>query len=91
MAFRENNAATKPLTVTLHGEDGRNVSGVPLTFLAADSGLLKNILQFHASTSRGENSDNSDNCQDLKKIPEVEKAVSNQRLEVRLKSFRGLQ
>ena len=46
------NAATKPLTVTLHGEDGRNVSGVPLTFLAADSGLLKNILLTHVDEEK---------------------------------------
>ena len=46
------NAATKPLTVTLHGEDGRNVSGVPLAFLAADSGLLKNILLTHVDEEK---------------------------------------
>ena len=46
------NAATKPLTVTLHGEDGRNVSGVPLAFLAADSILLKDILLTHGNEEK---------------------------------------
>ena len=46
------NAASKPLTVTLHGEDGRNVPGVPLAFIAADSGLLKDILLTHVDEEK---------------------------------------
>ncbi len=38
------NEASNPVTVTLHGGDGRNVSGIPLTFLAADSKFVKGIL-----------------------------------------------
>ena len=34
------------VTVTLHGEDG-NVSGVPLSFLAADSRLVRAMLLTH--------------------------------------------
>ena len=34
------------VTVTLHGEDGQ-VSGVPLSFLAADSSLVRAILLTH--------------------------------------------
>ena len=35
-----------PVTVTLHGEDG-HVSGVPLSFLAADSRLVRAMLLTH--------------------------------------------
>ena len=35
-----------PVTVTLHGEDG-HVSGVPLSFLAADSRLVRAMLLSH--------------------------------------------
>ena len=35
-----------PVTVTLHGEDGC-VSGVPLSFLAADSSLVRAMLLTH--------------------------------------------
>ena len=35
-----------PVTVTLHGEDGK-VSGVPLSFLAADSRLVRAMLLTH--------------------------------------------
>ena len=35
-----------PVTVTLHGEDG-HVSGVPLSFLAADSSLVRAMLLTH--------------------------------------------
>ena len=35
-----------PVTVTLHGEDGL-VSGVPLSFLAADSSLVRAMLLTH--------------------------------------------
>ena len=35
-----------PVTVTLHGEDGL-VSGVPLSFLAADSRLVRAMLLTH--------------------------------------------
>ena len=41
------NEANNPVTVTLHGEDGRNVSGVPLTFIAADSSLVRAMLLEH--------------------------------------------
>ena len=41
------NEASNPVTVTLHGEDGFNVSGVPLTFLVADSKFVKDILLVH--------------------------------------------
>ena len=36
-----------PVTVTLHGEDGGHVSGVPLSFLAADSSLVRAMLLTH--------------------------------------------
>ena len=36
-----------PVTVTLHGEDGYKVSGVPLSFLAADSSLVRAMLLTH--------------------------------------------
>ena len=36
-----------PVNVTLHGEDGGHVSGVPLTFLAADSSLVRAMLLTH--------------------------------------------
>ena len=36
-----------PVTVTLHGEDGYEVSGVPLSFLAADSSLVRAMLLTH--------------------------------------------
>ena len=36
-----------PVTVTLHGEDGGHVSGVPLSFLAADSSLARVMLLTH--------------------------------------------
>ena len=41
------NEASNPVTVTLHGEDGYNVSGVPLTFLVADSKFVRGILLVH--------------------------------------------
>ena len=41
------NEASNPVTVTLHGEDGQNVSGVPMTFLAADSILVRDVLLEH--------------------------------------------
>ena len=36
-----------PVTLTLHGEDGGHVSGVPLSFLAADSSLVRAMLLTH--------------------------------------------
>ena len=45
--FGDINEASNPVTVTLHGEDGYNVSGVPLTFLVADSKFVKGILLEH--------------------------------------------
>ena len=46
------NEANNPVTVTLHGEDGRNVSGVPLTFIAADSSLVRAMLIEHDEGDR---------------------------------------
>ena len=41
------NEASNPVTITLYGEDGHNVSGVPLTFIAADSSLVRAMLLEH--------------------------------------------
>ena len=42
-----NRSVPYPVTVTLHGQDGK-VSGVPLAFLVADSPLVRSMLLTHA-------------------------------------------